>query len=262
MECEDRYVHRIIRKYNRKHANAFVRANAERKFLKPFGLKIRSFPPAGFGDCTNLLSRQEEFQLFQALHFMKYKLKKARGAKQRYLSIYLALRNRGVSANWALIPNCIEKHTKRFNRADLPHLMEQGNLTLISAVDCFDPWRGYRFCTYACNAILISFIRRSKLEISTRTLDKKISNQIGVCADETSELWIERLKNILNTPCLNIREKEVLAYRFGCFGRTNRKLTLQEVADAWALTKERVRQIQTQTLLKLKKELNRDPVLH
>jgi RNA polymerase sigma factor (sigma-70 family) len=191
---------------------------------------------------------------------MKYKLKKAKRAKQRYLGIYLALRNRGVSANWLLVPNCIEKHTRRFDRADLPHLMERGNIALISSVDCFDPWRGYCFSTYACNAILKSFLHKP-YALPAKPIDEKISDQLGTATDDSTELWIERLKRILNTPCLSPRERECLAYRFGCF-EYEQKLTLQEVAAIWGVTKERVRQIQLEALSKLKEGLKNDTVLH
>lgn len=260
MECETKYVDRVVQKYNRRHATAFVRARAEKKFLGPLGLALHSLPPADFGNCTNRLSCQEELELFRALHFMKYKLKEAIGAskrsKSRYLDIYLALRNRGISANWSLVPNCIEQHTRRFTRADLHRLMEQGNFALISSVDCFDPWRGYRFSTYACNSILTSFIRKTS-SYSEKSLDDQICDQLETCVDEATELWLERLNKILNTSCLDNRERSVLAYRY-----KDTKLTLKEIALIWGLTKERIRQIQMEALNKLKERLKNDTVLH
>lgn len=52
-----------------------------------------------------------------------------------------------------------------------------------------------------------------------------------------SELW-----NVLQE--LPERQREVLMHRYGAFGR--RKMTLQEIADMYGITRERVRQIEVQ----------------
>lgn len=267
MECKDGYVERIVEKYNRKHVTAFVRKNAEQKFLGPFGLRFRASPSFAFGNSTILLDPKEEFRLFTALHFMKYKLKKSRRHRDRYFDIYIALRNRGISANWALVPNCIEKHTRRFSYADLPTLMEKGNEALIAAVDCFDPWMGFRFSTYGCNAILKSFLRKPSVSPTTSPIDDKLSDALAdKRVDDNQELWLERLETIMRLHLLAHREKEVLMYRFGCFGHKidndKGRLTLEEVAQKWNVTKERVRQIQVEALRKLREKLSIDTILY
>jgi len=267
MQCKDRYLVRITEKYNPKHVTAFVRKNAERRFLGPFNLRLRSFPPPAFGNCTELLGRDEEFQLFTALHYMKYKLKKSKKARDRYFHIYIALRNRAISANWSMVPSCIETHTKKFPGSDLARLMEKGNEALISAVDCFDPWRGYRFCTYAYHAISRSFLTKpSMFEPTITPIDDKLSDSLAnECDDDNKELWIERLEAIMDRPVLTSRERDILMYRFGLGDEDENprgRLTLKEVAVIWDITKERVRQIQTDALNKLKDALFDDPILH
>lgn len=267
MECKDLYVERITEKYNRQQVRAFIKKNAEKKFLGPFDLKLQSAPPLGFGNNINLLNREEEFKLFSALHFIKYKLYKLNKPKNRCFSIYIALRNRAISANWGLVPTCIEKHTRKFHRADLPTLMEKGNESLISAVDCFDPWRGYRFCTYAWSAIMKSFLRKPPNGPTTAPIDDKLADSLADDQiDNDQELWTERLEAIMKHQLLTMREKEVLMYRFGCFGykinNNKERLTLKEVAENWGMTKERVRQIQVDALCKLREELQIDPILH
>ncbi len=55
-----------------------------------------------------------------------------------------------------------------------------------------------------------------------------------------SELW-EVLQQLPE------RQREVLMHRFGAYGR--RKMTLQELADMYGITRERVRQIETKALI-------------
>lgn len=269
MECKDKYFERIIEKYNRQHVTAFTRKNADKKFLEPFDLELRASPPPAFGNNTDLLKREEEFELFVALHFMKYKLKRSirsRGARERYFEIYITLRNRAISANWTLVPACISKHTKRF-QSDVSFLMGKGSESLISAVDCFDPWRGYKFSTYACNAILKNFLHKPGIKPISTPFDENLSDSLANDQiDNNHELWLERLEKIVQRCVLTQREKEILMCRFGCFGyKTNNNreyLTLKEAASNWNITKERVRQIQMEALCKLREELKIDPILN
>jgi len=258
MECDDRYVQRISSKYNRGHVMEFGKKRAEQCFLAPFGLTLRYPPPADFGNNCERLPRQDEFDLFAALHYIKYKITRAKASKykERYLQIYLALRNRGISANWPLVFNCVRRHAERFKRGivDNAQLIERGHMSLINSVDGFDPWLGYRFSTYACNSITRSFFNRAQVVRPTVPIDE-IDDVGEKPADANHELWLERMNLLLQSDILGFKEKEVLNYRF------HEKLTLKQVGGIWGLTKERVRQIQVDALSKLKEGLNKDAVL-
>lgn len=263
MECKEEYVRKITAKYNKRHATAFVRNASEKRFLGPWGLDLKKHAPARFGNQCNRLNRQEEFNLFAASHFMKYRLKTcSKRQADRYLGIYIALRNRVISSSLPLVPTCAKRHSEKFCSNDMPRLLENGYLALVSAADGFDPWRGYRFSTYACHAIIKSFYHRPKeTKLKAEQLDERI-DVAEPCPDENLALWIERLKKTLECTSLTSREAEVLAYRFGCFGRNKPKLTLKEVGDLWGLTRERIRQIQHIALGKLRDELCDDPILN
>lgn len=257
MECNDKYVRRVTSKYNRRHVIAFVHKRAEQRFLAPLGLTLKYFPSAEFGNNRNLLNFKEEFELFAALHYMKYKITKVKihKCRNRYLQIYLTLRNRGISANWPLVYSCVKRHAERFNKGiDKAQLIERGYLSLISSVDGFDPWLGYRFSTYACNSITRSFLNRARITHSVISINEV--NDIGIeLADGERELWLERMDILLQSDHLSLKEKEVLRCRF------YEKLTLKEVGIARGLTKERIRQIQIQALAKLRNGLKKDTIL-
>lgn len=257
MECNDKYVQRVTNKYNRRRVIAFVQKRAEQRFLSPLGLTLKRFPQANFGNNCDRLNLSEEFELFTALHYMKYKITRTnmRQCRGRYLQIYLALRNRGISANRLLVLNCVQRHLGGCPRGlDKVQLIERGYLSLIYAVDGFDPWRGYRFSTYACNAITRGFYNRSQMTHSLIPIEE-IDDVSSESADEEQGLWLERLAIILKSDNLTFREKEVLKYRF------HERLTLHQVGIIWGLTKERVRQIQIEAMSKLKEALNEDPIL-
>lgn len=258
MECKDKYVQRVVAKYNRRHVTAFVRRGAEKKYLKPFGLSLRTFPPKNFGNAKGLLRREEEFQLFTALHYMKWKIGKTRHkCKERYLQIYLALRNRAITANWPLVLNCVRRHAEGMrNGTDCSELREKGYLCLIRAVDGFDPWMGCRFSTYACNAITRSFYDRVPRHVPFSTIEE-IEEIAPLPAKEDSiqGIWLERLKRLMQTDVLTLREKQILHCRF------MEGLTLKEVGKLLELTKERIRQLQFEALDKLKAALKVDSIL-
>ena len=257
MESSDKYVQRVIGKYNRRHVIAFVQKRAERRFLGSLGISLKRLPSVNFGDNCRRLNRDEEFELFAALHYMKYKVTKAktRRCKDRYLQIYIALRNRAISANWPLVLDCVKRHAERFKSwLDKAQFVERGYMSLIYAADGFDPWRGYRFSTYACNAITRSFFNRDQVTRIMVPIDD-VENIGYEVPDENYGLWLERLDIVMQSDSLSPREKKVLRYRF------HDKLTLEETGNIWGITKERIRQIQVGALAKLKDGLNKDPIL-
>ena len=259
------YVQRISNHYNKRQAGGFGRKNSVKKFLHPTGLSIGAKPPPFYGDNKELLTRQEEFQIFSAMHFVKFRIKKysTKGRLQPLLRLYLALRNRAISANWRLVPACVKRYRGPY--ADFDHLCTLGHHSLVSAVDAFDPWRGFRLSTYACNAIIRQFYRRKKqLPINAHIDVYSVSSQeVNDRGDSEEALWVERVKKVvreaITTGRLEKREQCILSWRFGFH---DSPMTLKEVAKILGITNEWVRQIQNKALSKLKEDLQKDPVLN
>ena len=74
------------------------------------------------------------------------------------------------------------------------------------------------------------------------------ANSQNPCAVTDNHLMRERLMDVLST--LNQREQEVVDYRFGLSDGYSR--TLEEVGQFFNVTRERVRQIESKALRKLR----------
>jgi len=157
----------------------------------------------------------------------------------------------------------------RFTNVDNDELVSDGLYALLQAVDAYNPWRGFRFSTYACNAILRAFIRRSMTETRRRKNsplsfdpDLERGDQVQATQDHTQGLYAERLAFLLDGSELDINETEryVLSRRFPS-DPTRKRQTLEEIGRAIRVSKERVRQIQNGVLLKLRRAMEADPVL-
>lgn len=152
----------------------------------------------------------------------------------------------------------------RPNPADWDDFKSEALLALVRAVEGFDPWRGYRFSTYAWNAISRSLMHASKKASRHRLqfpLELDGERELPVQNDTWSELFVDRLRQALheNLAELTDRESEILARRFPEDGKL--RLTLREIGDALGLSKERIRQIQKSALSKLREVLEADPAL-
>ena len=76
-----------------------------------------------------------------------------------------------------------------------------------------------------------------------------IPSKHDIIEEETDNKFLEHtLEGVLNK--LDKREKDVIIQRFGLFG--NQPKTLEEVAEKYNITKERIRQIEKKTLRKLR----------
>jgi RNA polymerase primary sigma factor len=148
---------------------------------------------------------------------------------------------------------------------DEDDMLSDALFALARAVDRFNPWRGYRFSTYACNVIARALMRRGKQESSYR---KRFPVQHDVsferpdrAPDDQTDLYVERLHRALeqNLGELTELESRILSQRFPA--QREDRLTFQEIGDAIGLSKERVRQIQNIALGKLRGALDEDPAL-
>ncbi len=210
-------------------------------------------------------SSLDELLLFRALHTCAFRTSR-RGVSESQRAVWggrwIALRDALVERNVGLVWSMITQFGYASVERD-----EQGSaamMALIKSVDAFNPWLGFKFSTYACNAIRRALILvakkqgKNRVSVSLEFAAHAVQPEVG---DPDLELYTERVSHALakNLGRLDDRETIVMRSRFPLDGGRSR--TLSEIGSTMGLSKERVRQIQNVALTKLRKVLESDPVL-
>src|SRR5688500_1349375 len=164
-----------------------------------------------------------------------------------------------VRTNLALVL-AMAKRT-RLGETDFAEIVSEGNMALLRAVDKFNVERGFKFSTYACRAILKAFSRTAMKSSRHRTRfpvefepDLEKSDWSDRKRDMVEEDCVDELKQIVdrNLAELSDVEQTVIRRRFNWEQQEESPLTLEEVGKIIGVTKERVRQIQNKTLIKIR----------
>ncbi|MEQ1824984.1 MAG: sigma-70 family RNA polymerase sigma factor [Pirellula sp.] len=241
-------------------------ADAVRKIRAPSGL-----PPylASLYDVP-LLTREQEYHLFRKMNYLKHVASKLRAdldpkaplvaLMDQVEALYeqaVSVKNKIVQANLRLVVSIAKRHTDPND--DFFGLISDGNMSLIRAAEKFDYARGNKFSTYASWAIMKNFartipdefrhrdrFRTSSEEVFTSHEDRRADN-ITAELDQASRT--DQIQKILHT--LDQREQQIIVRRFGLDHRFE-PLTLKEVGEEMGVTKERIRQLETRALEKLR----------
>lgn len=269
MKFDLKYAKRVGEKYRQDKEVEFSRPFAYKKFLYPLGLTVSSktqYELKKFSEDRTLFSSTYETRIFEALHFVKYKILHTSGrTQQRYYNTYISIRNRIINANIKLIHSAVSSFKKKGHYIqDEDKCIEQCFIYLIRCADNFDPWKNFCFSTYASASLSKCFLPRHKKvrEISLKTNTSKLIGHADLTIypiNNSQELWEERLVLIKNSNVLNDREKVVINNRFGFTGK---ELLLKDVGEILEISKERVRQIQCNAIQKLKLALQEEYILN
>lgn len=247
-----------------------VAAEAARKVRAPSGL-----PPylASLYDVP-LLNREQEYHLFRKMNYLKHvatKLRSDLDTKAPLVTLMdqieklyeqsVAVKNKIVQANLRLVVSIAKKHVDPND--DFFSLISDGNMSLIRASEKFDYARGNKFSTYASWAIMKNFartipdefkhrdrFRTSSEEIFTGHEDKRADN---FSAEIDQAARTDQIQKILHT--LDQREQQIIVRRFGLDHRFE-PLTLKQVGEEMGVTKERIRQLESRALDKLRAAAN------
>ena len=212
----------------------------------------------------------EARELFAALHACAYRSTRQPGKEhvseaesKEWAGRWQLIREYIIERNLGLVYSMFRRFAS--GTCDQDDLLSDAMLGLTHAVDRFNPWKGYRFSTYACNVIIRDLRRRGRHESSYRQRFwgrcDDLPDWSDRVPDSRTELYLERLQRALhgNLGGLTELESQVIARRFPDDQKP--RMTFQKIGGTVGLSKERVRQIQNAALRKLREVLSEDPVL-
>jgi RNA polymerase primary sigma factor len=221
---------------------------------------------------TPLLSRDQEQALFRRYNYLKFKAARVRdqikGSRsplvediaeiERLVDEANRVKNQIIQANLRLVVNIAKRHVGP--QANFFELISDGNMSLMRAVEKFDYTRGFKFSTYASWAIMKNFarsvpqegVRRDRFmtgrdELLEMSHDLRFEGEDSYHEPDISVR--QNIEKVLSE--LDEREREIVIRRFG-LGNQPGPQTLEEVGQHFGVTKERIRQIETRALSKLR----------
>ena len=161
----------------------------------------------------------------------------------------------------------IAKKYRKYTDVSFSDLISEGNIGLIKAANKFDPTKNIKFSSYAVWWIKASIKEciegyKGKIEYSIVD-DYQVTNldEKDLIYDEINEEFEKKMNNLQSRQsaiedlikCLEEREKKIIMLFYG-LGNTSKEMKLDEVSKEMGITKERVRQIKDDAIVKMKCE--------
>ena len=242
----------------------FKRANAEARLLAPIPQELRDYhfraktedPEEEERQVRPKISVDDERFLFLRYNYAKYRAIGANGEANGFLDSARDTKEVIVNTNMALV---IEM-AKKIRHKDIEYgdFICEGNMALLRSVEKFDVERGYKFSTYACTCIVKSFARLMRQQGSYRRI-QPINSEPELDYWEDFDLHgargLEGVEEVMskNRAGLTRDEMEIIRGRF----YMPEKMTLVQIGKKMGYSPERVRQMQTSALSKLRCALDR-----
>lgn len=218
---------------------------------------------------TRLLSKEEEQFYFRRMNWLKHRATTTRNCLDRGRSTIRQIdRIEGwlteadtvkaiiITSNLRLVVSIAKKFVDATYSFD--ELVSEGNVALMRAVEKFSFALGNRFSTYATYAIQRHFFRLSfkGRQLRSRFVSDDDSFKGRAAAEPNSEYCSSEQIGLLKELFakflgeLEPREQQIIVARFGFDGQPPR--TFRELGSAMGVCKERIRQIQTRAIDKLR----------
>jgi len=212
----------------------------------------------------------DEASFFVALHTCAYRAARRNGSTRiteaervKWAKRWQIIRDYLVGRNIGLAYTTLARFGS--HSIDPDDMLSDALYALTRAVDRYNPWKGFQFSTYACNAIVRSLVHRVHQESKYRQI---FHPQYDIAPDSAerlpdfqTEVYVERLRRVLDRNLCNLSnlESRILNQRFQA--GPHAQPSLQKIGDTVGLSKERVRQIQNGAIRKLRMAMNNDPLL-
>ena len=230
--------------------------------LPPYLASLYSIP---------LLNREQEAHYFRKFNYLKFRANKLRERIDRQhpktsdLELLEQLieqaeqvKNFLIRSNLRLVVSIAKRHMTP--SANFFEMVSDGNMSLFRAVEKFDYSRGNKFSTYATWAIMKNYARSIPADYTRldrfRTgtdemFDYTTDDRRNPYEDQrTNQQQHSAIMSILEQ--LEDRERSIIIQRYGLDDGTE-PLTLEQVGQRHGVTKERIRQIETRALQKIRK---------
>jgi len=170
-----------------------------------------------------------------------------------------AVRDRIIQANLRLVVAIAKKMVSP--QRSLDELFSDGMVALMHTVEKFDFARGFRFSTYAyrsiARAIYRSMGRKDRFVRSLQDVEELVPpGAVSPQSAVRDEMW-EKLRGLLMSSLghLDRRERFVLRSRYALGGH-RRVRSCQYLAEKLGVSKERVRQLESRAISKLRRILS------
>lgn len=230
--------------------------------LPPYLASLYSIP---------LLTREDEAYYFRKMNYLKFKAMEFRESLkskrpktsemnqiERYLNQSVEVKNFLIRSNLRLVVSIAKRHIRP--NSNFFEMVSDGNMSLIRAIEKFDYMQGNKFSTYSTWAIMKNFarsipkehtvldrFRTGREELFQQSTDSR-ANQFQ--AELVNQKQHQVIMNILDQ--LDDREKAIITFRYGLNQGTEPQ-TLEQVGRQFGVTKERIRQLESRALKKLRK---------
>lgn len=225
-----------------------------------------------------LLTREEEGYWFRKMNYLKFLAVELRGKVDRsrpktadldrlegLIEQAGEVKNFLIRSNLRLVVSIAKRHMTP--TTSFFEMVSDGNMSLIRAIEKFDYTKGNKFSTYATWAIMKNYarsipahytqldrFRTGNEEVFEFSKEKRGSQYLDERVNASQH---EILMGILDQ--LDEREKAIIMNRYGLDAGAD-PLTLEQVGERFGVTKERIRQIETRALQKMRKILADEPV--
>jgi RNA polymerase primary sigma factor len=234
------------------------------------GLLPRSMPAHLARLCeADVLSREEERNLFRAMNYLKFRANVLRSRldpdapdldsleqAKRYLHQAEAIRDLIVLANTRLVVALVKKYVTP--QCSFDDLLSDGIRRLILVVGKFDFERGFRFSTYAYRSlareayrVVVKRKQQQDRTIANPEIVETVESKDGVMSSVDELRW-QRLREMMGqfVDRLDRRERFIIRSRYA-LGAHRTTRTFQYLADRLGLSKERVRQLEQRAVAKM-----------
>ncbi len=232
-------------------------------FEEPGAEQTYGGSPAAEGDALGFLSDDATRDCTKRMHYAAWRISRATNRREaaRWQRCYYDFRDRIVLGNRKLTFRAVQKWGAASQLSD--DMTGECQIVLIRAVAVFNPWLGIRFSTYAFTCLMRALSRLSQRQAADR-LSRSLPLDSLPCGEPSYSMSeklsvpsISRLDEYLQADhtLLTPREKTVLTLRFHLNEDVPEAETLQQVGRELGLSKERVRQVQSAALGKLRAAL-------